>query len=78
MDLPQVQGRRPPLFRVTSAYFNRVLSVAERDPALAERFFRVSALQESPSELFRPSMALRAALAGRGSPPAATSPHPAA
>ena len=66
LALPQVQGRRPPPFRVINRYFNRVLTAAESDPALARLFLRVSALQESPRRLFRPSVALRALLAGRG------------
>jgi 2-polyprenyl-6-methoxyphenol hydroxylase-like FAD-dependent oxidoreductase len=65
LALPQVQGRRPPPFRIINAYVNRVLTAAERDPAVAEQFLRINALQEPFSRLVRPSTALRAMLAGR-------------
>jgi 2-polyprenyl-6-methoxyphenol hydroxylase-like FAD-dependent oxidoreductase len=73
LALPQVQGPRPLPVRVINAYVNRVMAAAERDPAVAEKFLRVIGLQDPPSRLFRPSMALRAMLAGRGRGPAATS-----
>jgi hypothetical protein len=62
LALPQVQGPRPLPVRVVNAYIQRVLTVAERDPAVAEQFLRVSALQEPPGRLFRPSMARRVVL----------------
>jgi hypothetical protein len=48
--------------RVINAYVNRVLSAAERDPAVAEQFFRVAALQDPASRLLRPSTARRVLL----------------
>jgi len=36
-----------------------VLTAAERDPAVAEQFLRVAALQDPATRLFRPSTALR-------------------
>jgi len=41
---------------------NRVLTAAERDPAVAEQFLRVAALQNPAKRLFRPSTALRVLL----------------
>jgi 2-polyprenyl-6-methoxyphenol hydroxylase-like FAD-dependent oxidoreductase len=62
LALPQVQGPRPLPVRVINAYVNRVLTTAERDPAVAEQFLRVTALQEPPTRLFRLSTALRVLL----------------
>ena len=62
LALPQVQGPRPLPVRVINAYVNRVLSAAEHDPAVAEQFFRVAALQDPASRLFRPSTARRVLL----------------
>ena len=73
LALPQVQGPRPLPVRAINAYVNRVLTAAERDPAVAEQFLRVIGLQEPPKRLFRPSMAVRAMLAVRGRRPTATS-----
>jgi 2-polyprenyl-6-methoxyphenol hydroxylase-like FAD-dependent oxidoreductase len=60
--LPQVQGPRPLPVRVINAYVNLALIAAERDPAVAEQFIRVTALQDPPKRLFRPSTALRVLL----------------
>jgi hypothetical protein len=62
LALPQVQGPRPLPVRVINAYINRVLTAAERDPAVAERFFRVASLQDPATRLFRPSTARRVVL----------------
>jgi 2-polyprenyl-6-methoxyphenol hydroxylase-like FAD-dependent oxidoreductase len=62
LALPQVQGPRPLPVRVINAYVNRVLTAAERDPAVAERFFRVASLQDPATRLFRPSTARRVVL----------------
>ena len=59
LALPQVEGPRPLPFRVINAYISRVLTAAERDPAVAEQFLRVSTLQEPSGQLFRPSRVLR-------------------
>jgi hypothetical protein len=65
LALPQVQGPRPLPLRVINAYIDRVMTAAERDPAVAERFLRVAALQHPATRLFRPSTALRVVLGGR-------------
>jgi 2-polyprenyl-6-methoxyphenol hydroxylase-like FAD-dependent oxidoreductase len=62
LALPQVQGSRPLPVRVINAYVNRVLSAAEHDPAVAEQFLRVAALQEPVTRLFRLPTALRVLL----------------
>jgi len=62
LALPQVKGPRPLPVRVINAYVNRMLIAAERDPAVAERFVRVAALQDPPMRLFRPSTAFRVLL----------------
>jgi 2-polyprenyl-6-methoxyphenol hydroxylase-like FAD-dependent oxidoreductase len=62
LALPQVQGLRPLPVRVINAYVNRVLTAAERDPAVAEQFLRVAALQDPAARLFRPSTARRVLL----------------
>jgi hypothetical protein len=59
LALPQVKGPRPLPVRVINAYVERVLTAAERDPAVAEQFIRVAALQDPPTRLFRPAAALR-------------------
>jgi 2-polyprenyl-6-methoxyphenol hydroxylase-like FAD-dependent oxidoreductase len=62
LALPQVQGPRPLPVRVINAYVNRVLTAAERDPAVAEQFLRVAALQNPATRLFRLSTARRVLL----------------
>jgi 2-polyprenyl-6-methoxyphenol hydroxylase-like FAD-dependent oxidoreductase len=62
LALPQVQGARPLPVRVINAYVNRVLTAAERDPRVAERFLRVASLQDPATRLLRPSTALRVSL----------------
>jgi 2-polyprenyl-6-methoxyphenol hydroxylase-like FAD-dependent oxidoreductase len=62
LALPQVQGPRPLPVRVINAYVNRVLTAAERDPAVAEQFLRVASLQDPATRLFRPSTARRVLL----------------
>jgi 2-polyprenyl-6-methoxyphenol hydroxylase-like FAD-dependent oxidoreductase len=62
LALPQVQGPRPLPVRVINAYVNRVLTAVEHDPVVAEQFFRVAALPDPASRLFRPSAARRVLL----------------
>ncbi len=59
LALPEVKGRRSLPVRVINAYVNRVQTAAERDPAVAEQFFRVAALQDRATRLLRPYLALR-------------------
>jgi 2-polyprenyl-6-methoxyphenol hydroxylase-like FAD-dependent oxidoreductase len=60
--LPQVKGPRPLPVRVINAYVNRALIAAERDPVVAEQFFRVAGLQHPATRLFRPPTAMRVLL----------------
>jgi hypothetical protein len=62
LALPQVQGPRPLPVRIVNAYVNWVLTAAERDPAVAEQFLRVAALQDPATRLFRLPTALRVLL----------------
>jgi 2-polyprenyl-6-methoxyphenol hydroxylase-like FAD-dependent oxidoreductase len=62
LALPQVQGPRPLPARVINAYVNQVLTAAERDRVVAERFLRVAALQDPVTRLFRLPTALRVLL----------------
>jgi len=62
LALPQVQGPRPLPVRVINTYVNRVLTAAERDRVVAERFLRVAALQDPVTRLFRLPTALRVLL----------------
>jgi hypothetical protein len=62
LALPQVTGLRSLPVRVINAYVNRVLIAAERDPAVAEQFMRVVALQSPSMGVFRPSTVLRVLL----------------
>jgi 2-polyprenyl-6-methoxyphenol hydroxylase-like FAD-dependent oxidoreductase len=71
LALPQVKGPRPLPVRIINAYVNRALTAAEHDPAVAEQFFRVAALQNPASRMFRPATALRVLLGNmrHSSPP---------
>jgi hypothetical protein len=62
LALPQVQGPRPLPVRIINAYVNRLLTAAEHDPAVAERFLRVAALQDPATRLFRLPTARRVLL----------------
>nr|AKC91610.1 FAD-binding monooxygenase [Streptomyces lomondensis] len=54
LALPQVEGDRPLPVRLTNAYFERLLTAAERDPALTREFVKVSSLLSSPLILLNP------------------------
>jgi len=59
LALPEVEGPRPLSVRVTNAYMNRLLTATERDPALAERFLRVTTFLDPPTRLFHPTVVRR-------------------
>lgn len=69
---PQVQGKRPPGFRVVSKYLDRVHAVASEDPVVSRAFFDVLNLLESPPSMLRPAIARRVLFRrlprGHGSP----------
>jgi hypothetical protein len=78
LALPEVQGARPATLRITNAYVGRLLTVAERDRAVAEQFLRVSAMVDPPTKLFRPDILRRALTAhwpGRFSRSQSTTTH---
>jgi 2-polyprenyl-6-methoxyphenol hydroxylase-like FAD-dependent oxidoreductase len=63
LSLPQVPGRRSAALRVMNWYVNRILTAAESDIAVAEKFFRVQNLIDSPARLLHPSFMMRVASA---------------
>ncbi|MEV0719445.1 NAD(P)-binding protein [Asanoa sp. NPDC050611] len=65
LKLPEVPGPRPLPIRLAGVYTGRLLRAAERDPVVAHQFLRVASLQDPATRLFRPSVAVRAALRGR-------------
>ncbi|MEU0588591.1 FAD-dependent monooxygenase [Streptomyces sp. NPDC006132] len=54
LALPQVEGDRPLPVRLTNAWFERLLTAAERDPALTQEFVKVSSLLSPPLILLHP------------------------
>jgi 2-polyprenyl-6-methoxyphenol hydroxylase-like FAD-dependent oxidoreductase len=54
LALPQVAGDRPFPVRLTNAYFDLLMTAAERDPALTQEFVKVSSLLSSPLILLNP------------------------
>jgi 2-polyprenyl-6-methoxyphenol hydroxylase-like FAD-dependent oxidoreductase len=63
LALPQVPGRRPLSVRIMNSYMDRVLTATETDPVVAQQFFRVVWMLDSPSALFRPNIVRRIAAA---------------
>lgn len=63
---PQVQGKRPPGFKLVSKYMERTHQAATRDPVVLRKFFEVANLLAPPTSVMRPSIAWRVALGGRG------------
>jgi len=68
LALPEVVGPRSLSMRITNAYLDRVMTVAETDPTVAGRFMRVIGMIDPPAALLRPTMLLRIALANRSQP----------
>jgi 2-polyprenyl-6-methoxyphenol hydroxylase-like FAD-dependent oxidoreductase len=61
LSLPEVQGPRPLLMRLTNRYVDRIQAAAETDTLVAERFLRVAGFTEPPASLMHPSVMLRVA-----------------
>jgi len=61
LALPEVEGRRTYMSKVTNAYIDRVLQAAESDAWVLEQFLLVTGMLEPPSRLLRPAMMLRVA-----------------
>ena len=73
LALPEVPGDRPLMLRITNAYVERLLTVAEDDPVVAAAFGDVGDLLAQPQEIMRPRILLRVLRGGRRKPPVATS-----
>ena len=61
LALPQVQGRRSLATRIVNTYMDRVLTATETDSTVAQQFFRVAWMLDSPIRLLHPSIVLRIA-----------------
>jgi 2-polyprenyl-6-methoxyphenol hydroxylase-like FAD-dependent oxidoreductase len=61
LSLPEVDGERPILTRLSNAWAERILKVAEHDPYVAEVFGTVTDLIAPPTALMRPRFAWRVA-----------------
>jgi hypothetical protein len=59
LALPEVEGRRPPAVRITNAYVERLLRVAEHDAIVAGAFGDVSDLLAPPQAIVRPRILWR-------------------
>lgn len=59
LSIPQVEGPRPLPVRLFNAYINLVLTAAEHDSVLAERFLKVQYLLVPPTTLLRPATMIR-------------------
>jgi hypothetical protein len=60
---PEVEGPRPPSWRLTTAYLQRLLPVAHHDPVVATALIRVIGMLDRPQRLMRPQV-LRRVLGG--------------
>lgn len=60
---PEVEGPRPPSWRLTTAYLQRLLPVAHHDPVVGAALIRVIGMLDRPQRLIRPQL-LRRVLGG--------------
>ena len=60
LALPQVPERCPWSVRLAIAYIEHVLALAEHDPEIAHRFYRVTGFLDPPTALLRPNIVLPA------------------
>jgi 2-polyprenyl-6-methoxyphenol hydroxylase-like FAD-dependent oxidoreductase len=65
---PQVQGKRPPGFKLVSKYLARVHRVAATDPVVCKRFFEVANLLAPPTAVMAPTVARRVLFSRPGRP----------
>jgi 2-polyprenyl-6-methoxyphenol hydroxylase-like FAD-dependent oxidoreductase len=70
LALPEVSGDRPLMLRITNAYVERLLTVAENDPVVAAAFGDVGDLLAPPREVMRARILWRVLRGGRRNPPA--------
>ena len=59
LALPEVPGHRSLVLRITNAYAERILRVAEHDPIVAATFSDVSDLVAPPQDILRPTFLWR-------------------
>ncbi|MGY1828108.1 FAD-dependent oxidoreductase [Blastococcus sp. SYSU DS0541] len=62
---PEVDGPRPASWRLTTAYLQRLVPAAHRDPVVAAAFIRVIGMLARPQELMRPHLVARVLLGSR-------------
>jgi 2-polyprenyl-6-methoxyphenol hydroxylase-like FAD-dependent oxidoreductase len=75
LALPEVEGHRSRVLRLTNAYVERLLRVAEHDPIVAAAFGDVGDLLAPPQEIMRPRILWRV-LRGNLRRAPATAPEP--
>jgi hypothetical protein len=77
LALPEVEGERPLTLRLTNAYVDRLLQVAEHDAIVAAAFNDVADLLAPPRNIMRPQVLWRVLRGPRQRMPAATVDPPA-
>jgi hypothetical protein len=65
LSLPEIDGPPPLLTRLLNVCVDRVLAAAEYDTAAVNQFFRVTSLLDPATQLLRPAIMWRAALANQ-------------
>ena len=77
LALPEIEDHRPLVLRITNAYVERLLRVAEHDPVVAAAFGDVGDLLAPPQEIMRPRILWRV-LHGNLRQAPVTAPEPSA
>jgi hypothetical protein len=78
LALPEVTGHRPLSVPIGNAYTDRLLRVAEIDPAVAGAFADVGDLLAPPTHVLRPNILWRVLRGPRSAPRAGRLPVPSA
>lgn len=76
LRIPQVEGKRPPGFRIMNRYLERLHAVAAEDRIVCRQFMTVLNLLASPTSLLSPPIAWR--VLTRRTHSGKLAPHPAA
>jgi 2-polyprenyl-6-methoxyphenol hydroxylase-like FAD-dependent oxidoreductase len=76
LALPEVAGDRPVTLRLTNAYMDRLLHVAEHDPLVAAAFNAVADLLAPPRNIMQPRVLWRVLSGPQPGSPAATAAPP--
>jgi 2-polyprenyl-6-methoxyphenol hydroxylase-like FAD-dependent oxidoreductase len=66
MKYPQVEGARPPGFKLVNGYMARAHRACTKDPVVLRQFFNVANLLAPPTSMMSPKVAWRVAVGGRG------------